>query len=171
MIDGLKRASASAQVAGVSFDELLSVITVVEKRTQRGGAVIGNAFKTIFARVRRTDTLSALKEVGIEVLDAQGNVRGAIPIFKELAAVLDNLGMRSAESAKLIEKVAGVRQGEILISLMRDLQSSQVNFQKAMMVSANSVGALDAKNEKLNNTLEALINNLVVLVAKNFLQL
>ena len=54
LINGLERASASARVAGVSFDELLGVITTVQERTQRGGAVIGNAFKTIFARLGRT---------------------------------------------------------------------------------------------------------------------
>ena len=131
LIDGLKRASASAQVAGVSFDELLSVITVVEERTQRGGAVIGNAFKTIFARIRRQDTLQALKDVGIEVTDSAGNIRNAIPIFQDLGQVLDRLGMQSTEAAQLIEKVAGVRQGDILINLIRDLQSEQSQFAKS----------------------------------------
>ena len=62
LINGLERASASARVAGVSFDELLGLITTVQERTQRGGAVIGNAFKTIFARLGRVDTLQALEE-------------------------------------------------------------------------------------------------------------
>ena len=52
LINGLERASASARVAGVSFDELLAAVTTVQERTQRGGAVIGNAFKTIFAKIR-----------------------------------------------------------------------------------------------------------------------
>ena len=162
LINGLERASASARVAGVSFDELLGVITTVQERTQRGGAVIGNAFKTIFARLGRTDTLAALEELGIQVLDSEGNVRSAIPLFKELAAELDRLGLKSIEAGEVIQKVAGVRQRDILISLVEDLNSTQSQFAKSLQVSAGATGALDQKNKALNDTLEALINNLVV---------
>ena len=162
LINGLERASASARIAGVSFDELLGVVTTVQERTQRGGAVIGNAFKTIFARLGRTDTLQALEDLGISVLDAQGNVRGAIPLFQELAVELDRIGLRSIEAGEIIQKVAGVRQRDILISLVEDLNSSQSQFAKSLQVSANAAGALDTKNEQLNKTLEALINNLTV---------
>ena len=162
LINGLERASASARVAGVSFDELLGVVTTVQERTQRGGAVIGNAFKTIFARLGRTDTLVALEELGIRVLDSQGNVRSAIPLFQELAVELNKLGLQSVEAGEIIQKVAGVRQRDILISLVEDLNSSQSQFAKSLEVSANAAGALDSKNAKLNDTLEALINNLTV---------
>ena len=162
LINGLERASASARVAGVSFDELLGVITTVQERTQRGGAVIGNAFKTIFARLGRTDTLQALQDLGISVLDAQGNVRSAVPLFQELATELDRLGLKSIEAGEIIQKVAGVRQRDILISLVEDLNSGQSQFAKSLEVSAGAAGALDAKNAKLNDTLEALINNLTV---------
>lgn len=160
LINGLERASASARVAGVSFDELLGLITTVQERTQRGGAVIGNAFKTIFARLGRSDTLIALQELGISVLDAEGNVRSAVPLFTELATKLDELGLKSARAGEVIQKVAGVRQRDILISLVEDLTSGQSQFAKSLQVSAGAAGALDAKNEKLNQTLEALINNL-----------
>ena len=162
LINGLERASASARVAGVSFDELLAVVTTVQERTQRGGAVIGNAFKTIFARLGRTDTLSALEELGINVLDTQGNVRSAIPLFQELAGELNKLGLKSVEAGDIIQKVAGVRQRDILISLVEDLNSSQSQFSKALQTSATAAGALDSKNNSLNQTLEALINNLTV---------
>ena len=162
LINGLERASASARVAGVSFDELLGLITTVQERTQRGGAVIGNAFKTIFARLGRTDTLQALQDLGISVLDTEGNVRAAVPLFQELAVELDKLGLKSVEAGEIIQRVAGVRQRDILISLVEDLTSGQSQFAKSLQVSAGAAGALDAKNEKLNETLEALINNVKV---------
>ena len=162
LINGLERASASARVAGVSFDELLAVVTTVQERTQRGGAVIGNAFKTIFARLGRTDTLVALEDLGINVLDTQGNVKSAIPLFQELAEELNKIGLKSVEAGDIIQKVAGVRQRDILISLVEDLNSNQSQFTKALQTSATAAGALDSKNSSLNQTLEALINNLVV---------
>ena len=142
LINGLERASASARVAGVSFDELLGVITTVQERTQRGGAVIGNAFKTIFARLGRTDTLLELQALGISVVDTEGNVRDAIPIFKDLAAELNSLGLRSEEAGNIIQKVAGVRQRDILINLVEDLNSSQSQFAKTLEVSAGAAGGV-----------------------------
>ena len=162
LINGLERASASARVAGVNFDELLAVVTTVQERTQRGGAVIGNAFKTIFARLSRQDTLKTLRGLGIATEDLQGNLRGAIPVFLDLAAKLDEIGLRSKRAAGIIQDVAGVRQRDILISLVEDLTSAQSQFTNALNVSRGAVGALDRKNAALNDTLEALINNLVV---------
>ena len=40
------RVGASAQSAGVNMNELMAITTAVQQRTARGGAVIGNAFKT-----------------------------------------------------------------------------------------------------------------------------
>ena len=162
LINGLERASASARVAGVSFDELLGLVTTVQERTQRGGAVIGNAFKTIFARLGRTDTLASLESLGISVQDAEGNVRSAVPLFKDLAVLIDSLGIKSEEAGEVIQKVAGVRQRDILISLIEDLNSGQSQFTSVLEKAAGATGKLDQKNEALNKTLEALINNLVV---------
>jgi TP901 family phage tail tape measure protein len=162
LINGLERAAASARVAGVSFDELLAVVTTVQERTQRGGAVIGNAFKTIFARLARVDNLRTLEDLGIQVLDAENNVRSAIPLIQEFAKVLDDLGLRSEKATKLIDQVAGVRQRDILISLVEDLNSSQSQFSKVLNETAAATGALDRKNKQLNDTLEALINNVTV---------
>jgi TP901 family phage tail tape measure protein len=44
LADGFSRAGSTAEDAGVSFEQLLGLITAVEQRTARGGAVIGNAF-------------------------------------------------------------------------------------------------------------------------------
>ena len=111
-------------------------------------------------RLGRTDTLAALESLGISVLDAQGNVRDAVPLFRELAVELDNIGLRSTQAGEIIQKVAGVRQRDILINLIEDLNSEQSKFNQALGVSANSVGSLDSKNAQLNQTLDALIKNL-----------
>ena len=46
LANALSRAGATAQAAKVSMDELLGAVTSVQQTTARGGAVIGNAFKT-----------------------------------------------------------------------------------------------------------------------------
>ena len=89
-----------------------------------------------------------MQDLGISVLDAEGNVRAAVPLFQELAVELDKLGLQSVEAGKVIQKVAGVRQRDILISLVEDLNSGQSQFAKSLQVSAGAAGALDAKNAK-----------------------
>jgi len=48
LAEAFSRAGSTAEDAGVSFDQLLGLVTAVEQKTARGGAVIGNAFKSIF---------------------------------------------------------------------------------------------------------------------------
>jgi len=58
LIEGFNRSAAVAQNAGVTFDELAGIITALQQETSRGGAVIGNALKTIFTRLQDTSTLN-----------------------------------------------------------------------------------------------------------------
>ena len=67
LAEGFQRAGSTAEDAGVSFDELLGLITAVQQKTARGGAVIGNAFKSIFTRLSRGTTISELQSLGVEI--------------------------------------------------------------------------------------------------------
>ena len=49
----LGRVGSSAVSAGVNLDQLLAIVTTAQQKTARGGAVIGNSFKTIFTRIQR----------------------------------------------------------------------------------------------------------------------
>ena len=48
--DAIARAGQAARDAGVDIDQLIGLVTAAQERTARGGAVIGNSFKTIFTR-------------------------------------------------------------------------------------------------------------------------
>ena len=67
LAEAFSRAGSTAEDAGVSFNELLGLVTAVEQKTARGGAVIGNAFKSIFTRLSRGDTIESLKELGVQI--------------------------------------------------------------------------------------------------------
>lgn len=101
LIEGLKRSASVADQAGVSFDELVGIITTVQERTARGGAVIGNAFKTIFARIQDTGALQDLSNLGVQVTDLQGRVLPATKILQNLAGEFNNLSqLEQADIAK-----------------------------------------------------------------------
>jgi UDP-glucose 4-epimerase len=46
--EAIKRVGSSASDVGVSFDQLIALVTSAQQVTARGGSVIGNSFKTIF---------------------------------------------------------------------------------------------------------------------------
>jgi TP901 family phage tail tape measure protein len=53
LANALSRVGSSADDAGISFDELIALVTTAQQITARGGAVIGNSLKTIFTRLGR----------------------------------------------------------------------------------------------------------------------
>ena len=60
LAEALRRVGSTAEGAGVSLNELLGIVTAAQQITARGGAVIGNSFKTIFTRIQRPKVLEAL---------------------------------------------------------------------------------------------------------------
>ena len=84
LIEGIKRSASVANQAGVEFNELVGVITAVQQKTARGGAVIGNSFKTIFTRLQSFKNLETLQDLGVDVTDASGKVKSATELIEQL---------------------------------------------------------------------------------------
>ena len=162
LIKGIERSGASAGQAKVSFNELSAIIAVLQERTARGGAVIGNALKTIFARVQTGETLDALRGIGVEVQNAQGDILPLVTILKDLSEKMK--GLSDIKEAKIIEKVAGKRQRDILINLLNDLGDSTGRWEDALKAVSVESSIAYEKNEKLNQTLAAGIERTSIAV-------
>ncbi len=156
LANGLQRVASVAQDANVSFDELLGIITAAQQRTARGGAVIGNAFKTIFTRVNRPEVLDQLREMGIAINDVNGKTLPAIQIMSNLANSYDNLS--NAQKSQISQSVAGLYQINILKASLKDLASQ--NSIAARATEAASLASEDAyrRNELMNKSISAMFN-------------
>ena len=165
LAEAIKRVGASAGDAGVNLDELLAIVTSVQQTTARGGAVIGNSLKTIFTRIQRTDTLNALEDLGIKVRDVEGNTLPAIQVLTNLSQTFDKLN--DSQKAATGELVGGVFQINILKAALKDLGSEYSVYSNALNTSKNATDQAILRNEALNQTLSALINQTLV----NFQQL
>lgn len=157
LAEGFARAGSTAEDAGLSFDELLALITTVQQRTARGGAVIGNAFKSIFPRITRETSINQLKSLGVEI-DASQN---GIDKLKALADALNNTADPLVAN-KIQEIAGGLRQINIVSSALKDLRSETSLFGKAVQTSQNATNEAFEKNEQLNKTLSSQINALVI---------
>ena len=156
LIEGFNRSAAVAQNAGVTFDELAGIITTLQQETSRGGAVIGNALKTIFTRLQDTSTLNQLQNLGVAVQDLEGNLLPARQILQNLAKDVEGLGQITR--AGIFKDVAGTFQINQLISLVGDLGKANSVTAKATQVSAGATNEAFTANQKLNQSLDAIIN-------------
>jgi TP901 family phage tail tape measure protein len=156
LIQAFERTGAAAQQAGVTFDELAGIVTALQADTSRGGAVIGNSLKTIFTRLQDIDKLQKLKNVGVVVEGLQGQILPVTQILKNLAT--DIQGFDKITQAGIFKDVAGTFQINQLISLLGDLAKKQSVSADATKKSAGATNEAYIANEKLNQSLDAILN-------------
>jgi TP901 family phage tail tape measure protein len=156
LVEAIGRVGSSARDAKVGFDELNAMVTSVQQTTGRGGAVIGNAMKTIFTRLQRQSTLEALESYNVAVRDIQGNTLPAMQILDNFAQ--SYAGLADASQSYLREQVAGVFQANILSAILKDLNKQQSTYGSALDVSTKATNEANQATAELNRTLSALVD-------------
>lgn len=163
--EGLEKFAAIAESVGLSYEYATSALATVTATTRQSADVVGTAFKTLFARIQDLElgetlddgvTLGkyseALNVVGVNILDANNNLR-------EMDDILDDLGARwdtitQAEKVSVAQTVAGVRQYTQLIALMDNWDYFQENLNTAM----TSEGTLQSQADIYAESWEAASN-------------
>ena len=154
--EAIQRVGSSASEAGVSFDELLGIVTAVQQTTARGGAVIGNALKTIFTRIERPQVINDLRDFGVTVTDISGNALPAIKVIENLAQSFQNLS--PVVKSQVAELVGGVYQINILKASLADLSKENSVFAGATNASSRAIDEAIVKNKALNESLSSLLS-------------
>ena len=159
LIRGIERAGSIAQDTGVSFEELTAMITALQEKTARGGAVIGNSLKSIFSRIRRNETIESLKDLGIKVTDVNGKILSSTDLLKNLADRLNDTKRPVKDFAKnaIFQKVGGLFQINQLIALLDDLGSETSRYASSLEIANRETLRAYQKNQQLNETIDALI--------------
>ena len=157
--EAMRRVASTAQGAGVSLNELISIVTAAQQKTARGGAVIGNSFKTIFTRLQRPRTLEALDQLGIKVTDATGAMLPAMQVLSNLAKQFD--GLTHAQRSNVAQLVGGVFQINVLKAAIGDLSSQYSIYGNALEIANGATDEANQRNAELNKTMSAQLNELV----------
>lgn len=147
--DGLQKFAAIADTVGLSYEYATSALATVVAETRQSADVIGTSFKTIFARMQGLslgETLDdgvdlnkysiALQKIGVNVLDANGNLRQMDDILDDLGARWESL--TEAQRVATAETVGGMRQYTNFMALMDNWSEVQKNI----TIAANSEGTL-----------------------------
>lgn len=177
----MQKVAATANTVGVGFDQMSSIISTVSSVTRESAESIGTSYKTILARIGdlkigdlvedgATVTLgqvsSQLKNIGINILDAKGDMRDMGAVIEEIGAKWQ--GMNSAQKAAVAQTIAGKRQYTQLMALFENWDS----YQKNMIITEDSSGALnemqdtwaegwEAASNKVRNSMEGIYSSLI----------
>ena len=159
---GLEKFAAVADTVGLSYEYATSALATVTATTRQSADVVGNAFKTLFARLQSlkldeklddgtdlTKYSKALSDVGIQIKNTDGEL-------KEMDQILDELGSRwntlsKNQQVALANTVAGVRQYTQLIALMDNWDF----FQENLDVAKGSEGTLQKQADIYAESWEA----------------
>jgi TP901 family phage tail tape measure protein len=160
LAEAVKRAGSVAQIAGVSFDELIGIVSAVQQKTSRGGAVIGNSFKTIFTRIQSLDKLQTMQKLGVQVTDTSGDVLNATQLIKNLATTIEDLP--DARRLQIAENLVGKFQVAPFVAILEDYNDQASIAVRLTDVSQNAATAAYERNAALNKTLSAAINEATV---------
>lgn len=159
----LSKVAAQANLAGMSMDFTLGMLTKGIEVTREAPETIGTALKTVIARMRElTDygtTLEdnmdvnrvekALGNIGVELRDQEGQFRDLENVLTEVGKKWDTLNKN--QQANVAVALAGTRQQSRLIAMMQDFDRTL----ELVDISANSYGATMAQSAKYMEGLSA----------------
>lgn len=149
---GLQKFAPIAKTVGLSYEYAASAIATITAVTRESADVVGTSLKTIFSRIQGLklgETLEdgtdlnkysvALQSIGIDIKDANGNLKDMDLILDEMGAKWESL--TRAEKMATAETVGGTRQYVQLMNLMENWDY----FKELVDVSNNSTGTLDTQ--------------------------
>lgn len=121
-----------------ALNEFLAVFTSIRQTTRESAETIATGLRTIFTRLQRESTIDALKGLGIELRNAQGQFVGAFEAVKRLSQGLSQIDPRSKEFAAISEELGGFRQIGKVIPLIQQFAVAQ----QALKVAQQGQGSL-----------------------------
>ena len=159
---GIEKFAGLANTIGLSYEYAASALATIVAETRQSEDVVGTALKTIFARLQGLqlgETLEdgvslnkyseALHKVGVEVLDASGEMRSMDNILQDLSVKWK--GLSNAQQTALAQTVAGVRQYTQLVTLMDNYDVMESNLN----IARTADGTLEAQSEVYEQSIEA----------------
>ena len=162
----MSKVAATANALGVPVDSLNAQIATITATTRQAPETVGNALKTIYARINDIKTgaddaqvslgnySGTMAKLGFNVLDANGNL-------KDTGVTLEQIGQKWATLSReqqiyLARTMAGQRQYNNLIALF----DNWGKYTDLVNVSMESQGTTMEKNSRYMDSLEAKLEQL-----------
>lgn len=151
---GMSKVASAANSMGVDIDQLNAQLATIVSVTRQAPESVGTALKTIYARmgdlaiegedefgVSLGEVSGKMKQMGIEILDQQGNLRDMGLVIEETAAKWDTWTEAQRQAAAVA--IAGKRQYNNLIALFENWDM----YTEALETSADAAGTLQKQQD------------------------
>ena len=140
---GLEKFASVADTVGLSYENAAAALATITATTRQSADSVGTGLRTLFSRLESvklgktledgvglTKYSQALQSVGVDILDANGEL-------KRMDTILEDLGDRwqtlnDTQKTALAQTVGGVRQYTTLIALMDNFDFYKRNQQTAL---------------------------------------
>ena len=103
----MQKSASMAKLAGVSYQDLASYITVISATTRQSGETIGQALKTVFARMEQVRAGASIDEEGESINNVEKvllkngiALRDNANSFRDMSDVLQDVAVKYQELAK-----------------------------------------------------------------------
>lgn len=170
--DAMEESSSMAKQAGVNYQDLASYITVVSSVTRQSGDTIGNAMKSILARMVQVkagadfdeegESINNVEKVllkyGITLRDTNNSFRDMSDVLSDAAEKYNELGVanNTVAQGQITSALAGLRQANYLAALFQNWDK----VTQAQGIATNSAGLTAERYEIYLQSIEAASNNL-----------
>lgn len=164
---GMSKVASAAASAGVDIDQLNATLATVISVTREAPETIGTAFRSIYARLGdlaldgedefgvSLGTVSGqLEELGIQILDEQGQMRDMGDIIEDTAAKWQTWTQAQRQAAAVA--MAGKQQYSRLIALFDNWDM----YESALTDSQTAAGALNEQQDIYMESTEAHLQKL-----------
>lgn len=163
--EAIQTSGSVAEEAGLSYEKFAAIVSATAEKTRQSGSVLGNAYKTIFSRISRSNTddasieeiskaEKAFESVGVSVRNAQGQFRDIGSTLDDLAAKWGSLD--TVQRSYIAEQAAGIRQKNVFLATMNSYNKALELEKEAM----NSEGFANETNDKYMQSFKAHVEEM-----------
>jgi TP901 family phage tail tape measure protein len=137
---------AAFSALGGSFEEFSAVVTALRQNTRLSASTIGTGINTIVQRLFRPGSVEFLRTIGVNAIDAEGNLRGFVDVLTDVANKVQDLDDISRQVT--FETLFGTRQGKLGIALVGDLASKNSVTRQSLVASDSAIGSANKDLEE-----------------------
>lgn len=137
---------AAFSALGGSFEEFSAVVTALRQNTRLSASTIGTGINTIVQRLFRPGSVEFLRTIGVNAIDAEGNLRGFVDVLTDVANKVQDLDDISRQVT--FETLFGTRQGKLGIALVGDLASKNSITRQSLVAADSAVGSANKDLEE-----------------------
>jgi TP901 family phage tail tape measure protein len=126
-----------------ALNQFVGIFTAVRSTTRESAETVATGLRTIFSRIQRRGTIDTLKQLGINLTDANGKFIGLFQSFRVLSTELDKIVQKgdAVTLSAITEELGGIRQIGKLIPAIRNFRKAEAAFAEAQAGAIQGLGS------------------------------